>query len=333
MPLVSVSVDAFLISSLAIVLPTVYYLRKATLLNGSPLPPLRRPLSVLVVLHTLYLLYTLLLKYPPNLFKKLDVPLTTPSENIRNMLRSYGEIPPTLDTLLTRLSSFEARTLYVRFGQSVIQTCHYCHTPSEYALHALPNPLLGYLWEAAVLGLVTIRGSFRERWRKWGVGALVATAVMEAYWILTVEVKIPRSGKGVTMWHDRFWTIRHLIFLVLPVILHILPSRPPIPSPLVSLQSVNNAVEQSILGLRLFSATHAAMMRVPETRAAQSEHFANERREGQWGREDTDVQRRAEVLGLGYAEGHGEGEGRLRASARAAVQALQNNFRAPRSRT
>ncbi|TFK49295.1 hypothetical protein OE88DRAFT_1662754 [Heliocybe sulcata] len=333
MPLISASVDAFLISSAAIILPTVYYVRKPKSPSATPTAPLRKPLSILVVLHTLYLLYTLLLKYPPNLFQTLDIPLTTPSESIRNVLKAYGDVPPALDTLLTRLSSFDARTLYVRFGQTVMQTCDYCHTPSEYALHALPTPLLEYLREAAVAGLVTIRGSFRERWRKWGVGALVVTAVVEAYWILTVEVKIPRSGKCVTMWHDRFWTIRHLIFLVLPAVLHILPSQTPSPSPLASLQTVNTATEQSILGLRLFSATHAAMMRVPQTREAQLDHFEKERREGQWGREDPDVQRRAEVLGLGYAEEPGEAEGRLRTSARAAVQALQTSFRVPQSRT
>ncbi|EPQ53709.1 hypothetical protein GLOTRDRAFT_131048 [Gloeophyllum trabeum ATCC 11539] len=310
---------------MAIILPTIYYSRKPSPPNASPSPPLRKPLSFLVVLHTLYVLYTLLLKYPPNLFKVLDIPLTTPSDNIRILLKRYaggGELPPALDALLTRLSSFDARTLYVRLGQSVIESCDYCHTPSEYALHALPNPLLEYLREAAVVGLVTIQGSFRERWRKWGVGVLVATAVLEAYWILTVEIRIPRSGKGVTMWHDLFWTIRYLIFLVLVPVLHILPSRPPVPSPLASLHTVAASIEQSIYGLRLFSATHAAIMRVPETRAAQVEHFARERQEGRWAREDPDVQRRAEVLGLGYAEE----EGRLRASARAAVQALQNGF-------
>jgi len=122
---------------------------------------------------------------------------------------------------LTRLSSFDARNIYVRFcsiayahrmpvaminmltpfrfGQSVLQDCEYCHTYDEYALYALPRPLLEYVRETAVVGFLTINGSHKERWRTAAIGAIVCAAVAEGYWVSTAQVKISRSGLGVVM--------------------------------------------------------------------------------------------------------------------------------------
>jgi len=59
-----------------------------------------------------------------------------------------------------------------------------------------------------------------------------------------------------------------------------------------------------------------------------------ERKEGEWGREDEDVQRMAERLGFGYTDGAENGnagnigEGKLKSSAKLAVAALINGFKA-----
>jgi hypothetical protein len=88
---------------------------------------------------------------------------------------------------------------YYRFGQSVLQDCEYCHTYDEYALYALPRPLLEYIRETAVVGFLTIGGSRKERWRTLAIGAIVCAAVTEGYWVSTVQVKIPANGLGVVM--------------------------------------------------------------------------------------------------------------------------------------
>jgi hypothetical protein len=75
-------------------------------------------------------------------------------------------------------------------------------------------------------------------------------------------------------------------------------------------------------------------MRDPHLRDTAGEWWEQERKEGEWGREDEDVQRMAERLGFGYTDQtgaeHGEagsaGEGKLRSSAKLAVEALKHGF-------
>ena len=102
-------------------------------------------------------------------------------------------------------------TSLCRFGQTVLQDCEYCTTYDEFALYALPGPLLQYIREVAFLGLLTINGSHRERWRTYVVAGIVGAAVMEGYTILTYAIRVPKTGLGVFM-------VRSL-----PTVLHICP--------------------------------------------------------------------------------------------------------------
>lgn len=87
-------------------------------------------------------------------------------------------------------------------------------------------------------------------------------------------------------------------------------------------------------------------MRDPVLREKAGTWWAEQREEGEWGREDDDVRRMAGALGLGYGEsegasrgegngvGHGNGnvgekvgEGKLASSARVAVEALRHGYK------
>lgn len=122
-----------------------------------------------------------------------------------------GSVPSLLplDSLLIPLI---CRSLF-RFGQSVLQDCEYCHAYDEYALYSLPRPLLEYIRETAVVGLLTIGGSHKERWRTLAVCATVCAAMAEGYWVLTVQVQIPKNGMGVVM-------VRHRLTLLIRVLPH-----------------------------------------------------------------------------------------------------------------
>ena len=117
MPLFSASIDVFLLTSIALIAswsflaiqnPTRKTLQVHTLLN------------IFVLLHTISILYTLVLRTPPNIFTRLGIPLTTSSDIIRQTLLKYatpeGSLPKHLDTLVKRLSSFDARNIYVRYA-------------------------------------------------------------------------------------------------------------------------------------------------------------------------------------------------------------------------
>jgi hypothetical protein len=76
-------------------------------------------LSLLLLSNAIYILYSLLLQPPPNLFDGLRIPFTTPAPTIRALLLQRTDplsdmLPPSLELLITKLASFEVRTLYAR---------------------------------------------------------------------------------------------------------------------------------------------------------------------------------------------------------------------------
>ena len=91
-----------------------------------------RPLiSLLLLLNSIYILYRLLLEPPPNLFASLRIPFTTPAPTIRALLLQRADPPadflsPQMELLLTKLASFEVRTMYSR----CVQPRHH-HSPNS----------------------------------------------------------------------------------------------------------------------------------------------------------------------------------------------------------
>ena len=82
-----------------------------------------------------------------------------------------------------------------RFGQSVIQDCDYCRRLEQYAMFAAPRPLLQYIREAIVLGLLTTTDSHHANWRSFAIGTLGAAASLEATQLMSVHIVIPKNGK------------------------------------------------------------------------------------------------------------------------------------------
>lgn len=332
MLIISASVDAFLVAATAVLIPTFYYMRRDYQQSRSE-TPYRTHLSVLLLAHTLYIVYAMLVLWPPNLFSRLRVALNVPPEVLRTALlrnanlASDHPLPPPLVDLLTRLSSFDMRTLYVRFGHTVLQECEHCKTFDDYALFALPRALREYVREAVLVGLLTVTGSMRERWRIYAMGALAAAAVAEGYFILTSSIRIPKNGQDVFMWHDNAWLLRHALFLLLPVIVHLLPPARYPPPPSVGVAAANLTIQQTIHRLQSLHYTRAVVMREPTLRAAAVEWWDRQRVEGEWAREDESVRKMAKKLGKGFDEaGEDEEEGRLRAAARQVATAVKAEF-------
>jgi len=332
MPIISASVDAFLVAATAVLLPSFYYMRRDSQRPPSE-APYRTYLSFLLVAHTIYILYVLLVLWPPNLFSRLHVALNAPPEVLRTALlrsanlTSDSALPTPLVGLLTRLSSFDMRALYVRFGHTVVQECEHCNTFDEYALFVLPRALREYLREAVLVGLLTMTGSMHERWRIYAMGALVAAAVAEGYFILTSSIQIPKDGQGAFMWHDNAWLLRQVLFLLLPVIVHLLPPTRYPPPPSVGVAAASITIQQAIRRVHSLRFTRAAVMRDPTLRAAAAEWWDRQRVEGEWAREDESVRRMANKLGKGFDEGgEDEEEGKLRVAARQVANAIKADF-------
>ncbi|KAF8067757.1 hypothetical protein FPV67DRAFT_1415762 [Lyophyllum atratum] len=334
----------FLATALAIGLPWAYSLRRSSLSWSTVV-------SLLLLVHSLAGLHTLLLRSPPNIFRAFQIPLNTPTDAIRALLIRQSDTPelnPELDGLLRRLASFDVRTLYPRFGHNVLATCTYCHSFEDFAVYALPRAVMSYIREVAFVGLITTRR------RKIAVTALFLMALLEFYTLATVEIKIPLRGSNqpvMIWWHDVLLYIRHTIFIILPLLIHFVPSfripfiSGPTPAPNVDttalLMQTHQTMAHLLPVLHFVKYAHAATMRVPELRERASAWWEEEARVGAWIRGDgeqrdgeqsssTSVRGVARGLGVSFDEaGEGVEEGKLRASAKIMTKVLINDSLKP----
>ncbi|KAI0276718.1 hypothetical protein BGY98DRAFT_1187670 [Russula aff. rugulosa BPL654] len=217
-------------------------------------------------------------------------------------------LPPALEKILARLASSDVRTILVRYGQRVIQTCSHCVTEADYALHALPPALLSYTLAAAMLGSVTVRGSARESRRNIGLMLLVFAALVESYWAYTVPIRIPSRQKlqngsrdETIMWHDTLWFLRHALFLALPLTIHLLPAPPSTPKLLTTLTHLSKTADAQLTHIHFLRLSTAATQRIPELRTRATAFWTRERSIGAAVRRDADVRDAAERVGLGIA--------------------------------
>lgn len=117
------SLIAYILTSL-IILSTYFFFPHNSLskYQYTTTPTYLRPtLTLLVLCHTLFILYELLLDPPTNLFTGLDVPLSYPADSIRSLLLMFsddpvGGLPSKIERVLTRLESAAMRLLYVRWA-------------------------------------------------------------------------------------------------------------------------------------------------------------------------------------------------------------------------
>jgi len=120
----------------------------------------------------------------------------------------------------------DTRSLYFRFGHQVLTACSYCQSFNDYSLYALPSPLLEFIREIGFIGALTLPTSPKAHLRPLGLGTLIALLMIEAYNTLTIQFVIPPPGDNnskMIMLHDTFVQTRHIVFLLLPLILTILP--------------------------------------------------------------------------------------------------------------
>ncbi|KAK7059738.1 hypothetical protein R3P38DRAFT_2837552 [Favolaschia claudopus] len=324
-----VSLALFITTSVCVIAPWFYLaIHKSP---GQPLTSTRSLLNIFLLLHSLYQLYQIIVLPPVNIYTSLKIPVNTPVDAIRSILikqSDTGELPSPLETLLKHLGSFDVKTYYVRFGHDVVSACDYCLSFDEFGLFAVPRALISYIFEVAVIGLVTVMNSGRERYRTIAVAIVAGAFCVEAYYIMTVSIEISKADKPVFMWHDRLLLARRLLFLVLPPSIHMLP---PSASPAALVNptiAAMRAAEQTALRLQLLRLVRGAVMRVPELRTRAAAWWTDEAREGQWVREDEGVRELARKMNSGFDDAGSDGEevGPLRMTARNSVTALKTGF-------
>ncbi|TFK28543.1 hypothetical protein FA15DRAFT_665247 [Coprinopsis marcescibilis] len=304
-----------------------------------------KPTQILLFIHTIYIAYQILVAFPANVFTDSSSALNVPSDVLRaRYMRTGRTLDAELDGLFTKLGSFDLRILYVQFGHDVVAGCDYCQSFWDFALLALPRPLLSYVREIAFIGALTLPGTPRSHLRALGLGILMLSALAEAYFTLTTPIALSPTEKPlITMWHDFFLFLRLTLFLILPFLLY-LPRIPyihrlpiisnvvPLPDPKThpnyispgqQLESIQRTLDHLLPSIHLLKYTRAAIMRLPTMRERASAWWAAEKMEGDEGLADPAVQKAGKGMGLGYEKSSAEQEaGVLRQNARKGLESL-----------
>ncbi|KAL4073681.1 hypothetical protein J3A83DRAFT_4091696 [Scleroderma citrinum] len=299
-----------------------------------------RLLSLVVTLHTLYVICQILWNRPPNLFTRLRIPINASVDRIRVMLRMEAglsgvtnlSIPKDVEFLLNRLAIWDNRSLFTRFGQLSMQKCQFCSSSGDYALFTMASMSLQYLCTAALLLVLTTTMNGRERLRTAMLGILVCAFLAEGYTLFSVSaVPLSKDVQSAFMWHDNLFLIRHLLFLTLPLAVQVLsPIYAPGPTSIYLAPALTH-LERALPRAHLLRHTQQVIMRHPELRDRAVRWWSQQAAEGEMAMRDETVQRTADKLGMGFMERTSpDGEdGKLRVQARKVVESLKGLFTTP----
>ncbi|KAI6165927.1 hypothetical protein EDD17DRAFT_108712 [Pisolithus thermaeus] len=301
----------------------------------------RRLLPLAVSLHSVHVLCQILLHRPPNLFKRLNVPLNIPVDQLRLLLSTEAgfdwqrqgavAMPQDVELLLSRLAVHGNRGLFTRFGQLSMQSCQFCSSAGDYALFNLSFILLQYLRTATLSLLLTTAVNGREHLRRVALGISVCAFLAEGYAMTYAsDVPLSRDAQHAFMWHDNLFIIRHILFLVLPLLVQMLP---PVyaPNPSTHFAPALAHLERVLPRAHLLRYSQEAVMRHPQLRELAVHWWSQQAVEGAAAMADESVQRTADKLGFGYIKrGSPEGsDGKLRVHARKIIESLKGLFTTP----
>lgn len=103
--------------------------------------------------------------YKPDLFLAYKAPITIPTTTLRNLISSAPWLLPVgylseskqaeLQALIARLSSYEARRMYLLLGPRPLLDCTFCKTANDYFWYAVPFLFAAYAWRILAVGLIT----------------------------------------------------------------------------------------------------------------------------------------------------------------------------------
>ncbi|GAA96287.1 glycosyltransferase family 22 protein [Mixia osmundae IAM 14324] len=180
---------------------------------------------------------------PSHIFRDHPIPLDTPDENVRmyfmarNLynLQEQGKaeskdlalhtLEDDIQDLLSRLTSYEARLIYVLIGDEPLRFCDWCRpgVKEDYILFALPWHARSFAVVATVIGLLTA-STGRTRWRPL-FGILLLLAVIAQTGALannsTEDMHLRNLQRGAHI-------TRHLYFALLVLLARFLPAARPV---------------------------------------------------------------------------------------------------------
>ncbi|KAL1702855.1 hypothetical protein EV121DRAFT_292912 [Schizophyllum commune] len=136
-------------------------------------------------------------------------------------------LPYGADNLWERFQEEEMIDVYIRYGHDVLLQCEFCVRTRDFVTYALVGAALQYVGMAALIGFITIAGTDSEYYRPWGIICLVTTGLWEAWQTYTSNIEMLMFEDTTTTVHEDLLFRRQLVFIFLPIIIHMLPSAVP----------------------------------------------------------------------------------------------------------
>ncbi|CBQ68265.1 conserved hypothetical protein [Sporisorium reilianum SRZ2] len=200
--------------------------------------------------------------YRPDLFLAYGAPITIPTTTLRDLINHAPSLLPVglltsskqaeLQALISRLSSYEGRRMYLLLGARPLLDCTFCKTTNDYFWYALPFLFGTYAWRILALGLLTThpddsvavairqaasllriprRDSMHARayeadrsgWRTSSLTALLVLLAVELL-IMFEFGHVTADSSRLNHWHANLHILRQLVFLTLVLLVYLFPA-------------------------------------------------------------------------------------------------------------
>ncbi|PNS19558.1 hypothetical protein CAC42_7402 [Sphaceloma murrayae] len=185
-------------------------------------------LNILLLTALAFLLSTLPLFSPSNIFAATSSRLQAPTGVLFTRLSNLHTLSPTEQRLrvVFEKGGLEARLLYLKFGPDVLQGCTFVDHKAEDAAtvlfaYALPAILTPHLIHLGVLGLTTakgITGADGARWRTAAVVAGLAALLVEVTVVGWYDHQDNSKAKTLGELNFFYWKLRVVRGLVLAAV-------------------------------------------------------------------------------------------------------------------
>ncbi|KAG5924589.1 hypothetical protein E4U42_004600 [Claviceps africana] len=182
-----------------------------------PIPPrVRLALGLLFALSCVYLVQTLALFAPENLFLRTQSRLQIPVDVLFNRittLRPNNALTRTDLALRAKFVNLESRLLYLQYGPSVLADCPFCtvEAPSNYFYYALPSILWAHLANLLVAAVVTsssVTGKPGSQWRGAVTMAASGLAAVDLYLVGSYDYHVNARALRLSDLDFFYWSLR-----------------------------------------------------------------------------------------------------------------------------
>lgn len=186
-------------------------------------PRIRLALSLLFFLSITYLVKTLPLFAPENIFTRTQSRLQIPVDVLFNRLSTLRPdyVLTTSDhALRAKFVNLESRLLYIQFGPQVLAECPFCNAdePKSYFYYALPSIIWPHLANLVVVAAMTspsLTGKYGSQWRTLATIASFTIAGLEVYIVGSYGYQGNARALRLTDVDFFYWSMRNYRLIAL----------------------------------------------------------------------------------------------------------------------